>query len=98
MSEVEALPDVKFRCLVCDEIRDNRIYIRYLKPEEKKRTVKEQIETELKFKDIVADPLYLERRIETLRCLPPDMEIYEFTVCHGLFVKAERAEVGLKNA
>jgi len=86
-----SLPDVKFRCLICGEVRDNRTYIRYLKPEEKKRTVKEQLEIELKFKDIVADPLYLERRIETLRCLPPDAEVYEFTVCHGLFVKVEEA-------
>jgi hypothetical protein len=81
------LPDAKFRCLICGEVRDNRTYIRYLKPEEKKRTVKEQMEEELKHP--AADPRYHERRVEALRCLPPDMEIYEFTVCHGLFVKVE---------
>lgn len=88
---VESFPDIKFRCLICGEVRDNRTYIRYLKPEEKRRTVKEQIEDE--FKHPAADPLYHERRIETLKCLPPDMEIYEFTVCHGLFVKMQEDEV-----
>jgi hypothetical protein len=63
------LPDAKFRCLICGEVRDNRTYIRYLKPEEKKRTVKEQIEEELKHP--AADPRYHERRVEWLELREP---------------------------
>jgi len=87
----EALPDAKFRCLICGEIRDNRTYVRYLHPEECRRTARELLEITFMY-PCACEPESYVRRVEILMSLEPDAEVYEFTVCHGLFVKVEGGE------
>jgi len=79
-------PKGRFKCLICGAIRDNQKYIRYQNPESAEKTVRQVVAELEKYPEMI---LTAKRHLQVLRKLNPDTEVYNFTVCHGYFVKVK---------